>query len=271
MTETQMLDALYGVQYKLGWREPHGGALALLAAWAERLRGLSGRGVPAMRDRFVAACALYAAHRQAAAARRPDLKARCERDAAYHTLQRDRIGLGLARMAGQFYDEHGSGRGDYLTTEVYDAVPAAQSAAAPYHDTGRAGMALVGVARKRVYARSSKWYPSTATSIYLCGRNEAGTFFAHPVPTRYGTVASALDWIWSGYSRRILQRQGDIALVFARGPKLPPTGLPRGHRVDQAAGVIRHATHPDLPLPGPGQRIIVARRAAVRVSAATRD
>jgi len=181
--------------------------------------------------------------------------------------------LDLAEKAGQNFDEHGySGRrGIYRETAALDFVPPWRAQAAPYCDLGGEGLALVAVTRTTVYPPSSRWRPSSATSKFLVGRNEAGTYFAHPVSPRCNSVESALDWIWGGKAADIIQRQGDIALISGNGGPRMPSSLPRGHVVDEAAGVIRHATHPDLPLPGKGQRIIVGRRAAERASAATRD
>lgn len=136
---------------------------------------------------------------------------------------------------------------------------------------GGAGLGLVAVERTRVYAKASKWRPSTVTTYFLVGRNEIGTYFSHPV-TPCETVQDALSWIWNGKDMQILQRQGDIALIQGNGGPRLPRQLPWGHRVDEKRGVITHATHPDLPLPtAPGERIIVARRAADRAVSASRD
>jgi len=182
-------------------------------------------------------------------------------------------GHALAERAGQNFDEHGSSSGDYLSTGVVDYVsPWDGSAAAPYCDMGGEGLALIRITRTRVYAKSSKWFPARAFTLFLVGKNEAGTYFAHPVAKTCETVADAVQWIWGGRARDIIARQGDIALIGGNGgPKLPNDGLPRGHVIDEAAGIVRHSTHPDIPLPGKGQRIIVGRRAAVYASDATRD
>ncbi|MCI0561932.1 MAG: hypothetical protein MN733_25885 [Nitrososphaera sp.] len=225
----------------------------ILSAWRTRIeRDMTGkRGVVSKRE-------LIAAMAQ-----------RCSQASAYQTSARqdwqerkqykmERAGKRLAQLAGYESDEHGTYvRGDYVSVTVRDYIPYPQSVQVPFCDLGRRGLALVNVNRKRVYAKSSKWYPSYANAAFLVGRNEAGTYFAHPVRRDCTTVRGALDWIWQGKAEQIVQRQGDIALVVGTGPKLP--SLPAGHSV--IAGEIIHATHPALPMPGKGQRVIVARRA----------
>lgn len=178
----------------------------------------------------------------------------------------------LAAMAGILADEHGVGyaSGDYHTVSGRDFIPAHESSAAPYHDMGGAGLGLVAVERTRVYAKASKWRPSTVTTYFLVGRNEIGTYFSHPV-TPCETVQDALSWIWNGKEMQILQRQGDIALIQGNGGPRMPRQLPWGHRVDEEKGIVEHSTHAALPLPKKGQRIIVGRRASDRAIAASRD
>lgn len=183
---------------------------------------------------------------------------------------KQRSALRLAAMAGRHYDEHGYRRGDYRTTTGIDYIPPHLSAAPPYCDSGNAGLGLIEIERTRIYARSSKWYPSKTSTRFLVGRNETGTHFAHPVPGACETVYEAVQWIWSNQANRIVQRQGDIALVWSAGPKMPAR-LPVGHRIVDHH--VIHVTHPPLPLPGKGQRIIVGRRASETRAAAiaTRD
>lgn len=177
--------------------------------------------------------------------------------------------LELAKKAGQYFDEHGGvSRGDHLKTDGLDYVsPYHGSLESPYFDMGGEGLGLIRITRKRIYASSSGWYPSYCSTTYLIGRNESGTYFAHAVPRHIETVYEAVQWIWNGRAEQIISRQGDIALIWGRGPKLPE--LPHGHEVKN--GYIVHESHPPLPLPGKGQRIIVGRRAVVRVSDETRD
>jgi len=182
---------------------------------------------------------------------------------------RKRSALRLAEMAGQKFDEHGYDRGDYLTTYALDFIaPHEGSANAPYLDAGGEGLGLISICRTRIYAKSYGHAPGEASTRYLVGKNEAGTYFAHPVSKKCTTVAEAVDWIWSGYSAKLVLRQGDIALISTNGgPKIPT--LPRGHEVKGRR--IMHATHPPIRLPRKGERVIVARRAYIFVSDATRD
>jgi len=180
----------------------------------------------------------------------------------------------LAVCAGIIPDEHGPGynasSGDYISLRGLDYVGPWESHKPPYHDMGGDGLGLVAVERTRVYAKSSKWRPSSVTTYFLVGRNESGTYYSHPVSPNCKTVEEAVQWIWNGMAYKIIQRQGDIALVGAStGPKMPRR-LPWGHRIQ--GDMIVHETHPDLPLPkNPGERIIVGRRASARSRAATRD
>lgn len=191
-------------------------------------------------------------------------------------------GCGLDLDEHRGFDE----RGDFRRSRIVSYVSADKATGAPYHDSGGLGLALVRVVRERWYSKAHHtmygWHPSTATEMYLCGRNEAGTFFAHRVPTHCGTVLGALEWIWGGRHLDIIQRQGDIALIRGRGPKMPAR-LPDSHMVAEKTlpdgtvatlGVVTHPTHPSLPLPGRGERIIVGRRAKARGDGAgsqTRD
>jgi hypothetical protein len=189
-----------------------------------------------------------------------------ERHSARRKAWQQRAGLRLAALAGYKPDEHGfSTRGDHWTITVVEFVPPYMSAAAPYLDQGGDGMALIRIDRRRVYAKSSKWFPSTTASHYVVGRNEAGTYYGHPVQPA-ASLAEALAWMWQGYT--ITERQGDIALV-AGGKSGYIPALPDGHRL--TATGIEHDTHAMLRLPGKGERIIVAKRAEPRVSHATRD
>ena len=188
-------------------------------------------------------------------------------------VQKNRRGLGIARMAEMFFDEHGSTRGDYRRTVVVDYVSPQITKSHPYHDHGHAGMTLITVTRTRRYARSYSYGPSTTTEQYLCGRNEAGTWYSHRVPTTITSVRSAVTWMWSGMEGRIITRQGDIALISGNGgPRIPASGLPAGHKIE--GDEIRHETHPTIRIPGKHERVIVARRAAPRGDGAatqTRD
>lgn len=171
----------------------------------------------------------------------------------------------LAALAEIDFRERGSSRGSYRRTLGIDWVPPTEARKAPYCDLGGEGLGVVQVTRTTVYAKSCTWRPSSTTERYLVGRNEAGTYFSHRVPADSPSVRAAVTWIWHGYAERILERQGDVALISGNGgPRLPPSGLPAGHTVDSEHGVVTHATHPTLRLPGKGERLIVGRRALPR-------
>lgn len=176
----------------------------------------------------------------------------------------------LARKAGMRSDEHGSWSGDHHSVQGLSFVGPWESAAAPYWDMGSEGLGLVDVTRTRHYAKSSNWRPSSVSTRFLVGKNEAGTYFSHPVSLNCLTVEEAVEWIWNGKARYIIQRQGDVALIGGNGGPKMPSSLPWGHKVE--GGKIVHATHPELRFPqNPGERIIVGRRAAERATSATRD
>lgn len=184
----------------------------------------------------------------------------------FYRNERIRKCLGLARMAGQYYDEHGSYIGDYRQTKYLDYIESKEAKLTPYLDMGGCGLGLIEICRTRMYARSYKFGPSTASTKYLVGRNEIGTFFAHSIYYNCYSVYEAIRWIWSGHLN-IIARQGDIALIKGKGPKIPK--LPFGHKIE--GEFIVHETHPKLRLPKKNERIIVARRAFERVSQSSRD
>jgi len=170
-------------------------------------------------------------------------------------------------------DEHGKGyrQSDTFTVEVLDFIsPWEGSARSPYFDMGGEGLAVISLNRSREYSRAytSHFGMGHASTRYLVGKNEAGTYFSHSIGKQCTTLKKALDWIWQGHAGNIIQRQGDIALINGSGPKIP-SNLPRGHVVGDTS--ITHATHPDLPFPGKGQRIIVGRRSAEYVGRNARD
>jgi hypothetical protein len=178
-------------------------------------------------------------------------------------------GLGISKKVDLYFDEHGSGSGDYQNTYVEDYVsPWEGSDKAPYFDMGGEGLAVISVSRTRVYAGST-WRPSTNHTTYLIGKNEAGTYFAHPVHKDCNTVLEAVNWIW-GY-KKIIARQGDIA-VAPTEKKKRKIKLPDGHRLFPKMGVIYHSTHPVLNLKKyPGCEIITGKRAVAQLGSATRD
>lgn len=239
-------------------------ARAIAEKFESRVRGT--RGAPQRRERFAAYASRFTA-RPTARWDTPSTPTPAERKRQRLEIWKKSQALRLADLAGQFFDEHGSTRGDYLTTSAIDFVPSWESYAAPYHDLGGEGLAVVTLTRKRVYASSSGWYPRETSTTYLVGRNEAGTYFAHPIPF-CSYVRDAIEWIWSGREKKIIVRQGDIALIEGRGRNWE-SKLPAGHNVE--GDQIVHETHPPIPVPKKGQTVIVGRRAHVRVSEATRD
>lgn len=191
------------------------------------------------------------------------------------TMQKQEQILELSRLAQVFHDEHGfhESRGDYLVTKPVDLVTAPDSMRPPFWDFGGAGLALVEIVRKRVYSKTAFKRVGYASTMYLIGRNETGSYFAHPVHKTCGSVREACNWIWD--NKTVLARQGDIALVKGVRGRLHddmPLGvpeLPDGHVIE--GEFIVHRSHPPLMLPTTGQRIIVGKRAAVYASQATRD
>lgn len=192
---------------------------------------------------------------------------------ALRSLEPEKLAILLQRTLHAYrVDEHrGEIRGnDDWWWEGLDYVPPDTAELSPYCDGGGLGIGLIKIVRKRWYSKSyHRRYgnrPSTRSDCYLIGRNEDGTAFCHAVPPSR-TVRAALDWIWMGRASDIIARQGDIALVRGRGPRMPAV-LPVRHHVWRRplvqGGVasigITHPAHPMLPLPRVGQRIIVARR-----------
>jgi len=185
-------------------------------------------------------------------------------------------------------DEHGgfvpgprggsSARGDYFSIEILDILQYKKSYRKPYFNMSKdhAPLALVRLNRKRVYAKSSNWFPRTTSSLYLVGQNESGTYFAHAISSRLQpsdkrrsnpTIQDALTWIWNIPDLSLLQRrQGDIAVVKSSGRSHV---LPAGHMLQ--GDMIIHETHPSIQAPGKGEKIIVGRRAKPAVDGQTRD
>jgi len=238
---------------------------AVINCWRERVNSIpkGTRGRPAALARFEAAMERLWQRRQRAAAEA------CPTNVwAYKSAEARRVEGGLRRAAVELArrvtalpDEHGfsrSDRGEHYTLTGVDFVAPRQ--AAKYMATPGTCLGLVNLSRTRVYPHSCKWRPSTATQKYLIGTNEAGTGFAHPVAPSCSTVEQAVCWIWGVSPDRLLVRQGDIALISGNGGPRMPRALPSKHVVE--GDVIVHPTHPAIPLPAKGQRLIVGRRAA---------
>jgi len=168
-------------------------------------------------------------------------------------------------------------RGDYFSISILDILPYKKSYRKPYFNMSKdhLPLSLVRLNRKRVYARSSNWFPHTTSSLYLVGQNESGTYFAHAVSSRLQasdkrrnnpTLLDALLWIWNCPLDLLLRRQGDIAVVKSSGRSHV---LPAGHMLQ--GDMIIHETHPSIQAPGKGEKIIVGRRAKPAVDGQTRD
>lgn len=259
--------------------------LDVLIRWVSRVSSIPAgtRGRPAAVSRCVAGLRRYGvAEHQLGTAAKPELPPvrwmagmalrsdpRTQTALEYLESERVRVRVGRRRAAVELAarltslpkDEHvGYDRGDYHSVSGLDfATP---SEARRFLATPGTCLALVNVTRTRRYAKSYGHGPSTASQAYLVGQNEAGTGFAHAVPKTCSSIDDAVRWIWGCAPEALVARQGDVALVWGRGPKMPY--LPSRHEVDADARIIRHPTHPDLPLPGPGQRVIVGRRASDR-------
>lgn len=226
------------------------------------------KGAPARREKFYAALdRIRSTMWPRPADKHPSQKDRkwnwCKKQALYMCSMCDTLHV----------DEHGVGDfwGDDLRASVLAFIsPHHGSKNAPYFDMGGEGLALVRIDRRRTYSKAytARYGHGHAWTTYLVGKNEAGTYFCHAVNKKLTTLRAAMDWIWDGHSTDIIQRQGDIALICGAGPKIPKN-LPSGHVIE--GDIIKHATHPDLPMPKKGQRIIVGRRASTTVGQNARD
>lgn len=186
-----------------------------------------------------------------------------------HTVRfkryRKRAASELASRVGIRFDYTGSqwDRGDHYSYDYLDFVLPSESIKPPYHDHGGEGLLLIRVTRKRFYAKSSQWRSSTCSETYLIGKDTPG-YFRHPVSKDCKNIPEALAWIWRGYERSILERQGDVALVEGKGcsPKLHhPHRLQPFASIVEPAGVY-HPKHATISVPIKGQKLIVGRRAA---------
>jgi hypothetical protein len=151
------------------------------------------------------------------------------------------------------------------------------------HDGGFLGVIQV----REFYRRKSSYFPEIRKSYFLIGKNEDGTFFAHPVESRAihaaikkGTdvVTAIQSWIFgTDYSKVI--RQGDLCLVPVRSIKGEDRGteiiIEKSHRL-MADRIIENGdlyavnpnmvhlngTHPTIQNLTGKYKIIVGKRAA---------
>lgn len=163
---------------------------------------------------FILAKAKENADADAAWAKTPEGIERCaEIEKRRIWKEKEAKALKLAEETGQIVDEHGSAyaRGDHFSARVISIVDDPDTLKEMYADTM---MVVVEQDRKRVYAKSSKWYPSTRTDGYLVGRNENGIAFAHSIPVGMRSVHEALSWIWNG--NEIVARNGDVGVAMPK-------------------------------------------------------
>jgi len=142
-----------------------------------------------------------------------ELQRKFKKTVAYEQKVREQEFFDLAVKAGVNHDEHGgSGRGDHFSLRIVDFLWKEKDLKRNFACGKYLG--LVAEDRKRVYASSSKWGPTTRTNYYVVGTNENGVPFMHPVTTSYNLTELALQWIWSYHE--IEARHGDVAIAPAK-------------------------------------------------------
>jgi len=192
----------------------------------------------------------------------------------------------MALNAGLADDWDGSSycddRGDHFCLTVLD------SAEAPaYHAAPGTVIGLVEQRRRRVYAKRSDWRKSDRSDFFVVGQNENGNAFLHQIPhTAAGSLAEAMNWIWSG--AEIIARQGDVALapsslkrVDGEDGDVDVIGGHGRHRfigeiyrngsLHVRSGFLYHTAgqHPTIYLDGScWRRIVIGRRSERRMSTA---
>jgi len=153
-----------------------------------------------------------------------------------HELRREKwlkgCGMVLAQRARCYWDEHGSLSGEYRVTRVIECIPHGRRSSPPLLRHGRRGVGVDRGPEEDRLRQVLKVVPHDRRVKVPRGRNEAGTYFSHPVHRDVCTVREAIRWMWGG--REHHPATGDIALIVGNGPKL--TGLPDRHVVDEAQG-----------------------------------
>jgi len=200
----------------------------------------------------------------------------------YRELTRRAEFLDLAQEAGLNHDEHGgySSRGDHFTLTILDYAWKKQDLKRCFACGKYLG--LVSETRVRVYARSSKWRPSSRSDHFVVGTNENGVPFCHAVPNTIVSLIDALDWIWT--SHEIEARQGDVAVVkcnlkhvkpmYEEVQVVPPSHVVRGEIYEKQNQIFaknailfhKKGQHPDIIIEDEWKKIIVARRSNRRES-----
>lgn len=151
------------------------------------------------------------------------------------------------------------------------------------HDGGFLGVIQV----REFYRQKSSYYPEIRKSYFLIGKNEDGTYFAHPVESRVihaaikkenDVVTAVQSWIFgTDYSKVI--RQGDLCLVPVRSVKGEERGteiiIEKSHRL-MADRIIENGdlyavnpnmvhlngTHPSIQNLTGKYKVVVGKRAA---------
>lgn len=180
----------------------------------------------------------------------------------------------LVHDAGISPDEHGSWKrgSDSHDIVILDAITDPIEMR-KYLAHGEA-LALVADDRKRTYAKSSKWFPSNRRDLYLVGRNESGTAFAHSV-INVSTIFGAYKWIWN--NEDIIDRNGDVGIALAK-KQFKKAGESKdivvvdshhvkGEIIQNGAIYARNAIlyhgkeqHPDVKIGDEWHKIVVAKR-----------
>lgn len=197
-----------------------------------------------------------------------------------HAKKKNEI-LSMAKTAGVDDDgKLGYARGDHHQVRVEQFLDK-KADLKKYHASGKY-LALVNQERKRVYAKSSKWGPSTRNFKFLVGQNENGNPFAHQVPESITTIGQAWRWIWN--DNTILDRQGDIGVAPStlkhkdgQTDDIDVAGHSRhrfkGEVYQNGAIHIRRGTlyheggqHPAIEIGDEWRRVVVARRSRIGMS-----
>lgn len=138
-------------------------------------------------------------------------------------------------------DEHGSwdfgakfdakARGSAINWDLYG-----------FGDDVHTGRLLIVVQVRRYEKAHKNWWPSVRKNYFLCGTNEDGSVFSHPITSnvvhaaikrKRDVVIAAENWIFDGdYTHMI--RQGDLALI-------PCTRRPSAEKIPQRKIVLEES------------------------------
>jgi hypothetical protein len=202
---------------------------------------------------------------------------------------REKVAIALAESTGRLFDEHGGmySRGDHHKINVIDIVDDPLRLR-KLHASGKI-LALVEQERVRVYAKSSKWGPSSRADKFLVGTNENGIPFAHAVANTVTDVEDALRWIWDVKDlESVVDRHGDVAVITIGKQFVSPGQFGEVSVIDSHVfsgefkkngalfvrnGVLRHLKeqHPDVKIGNEWVRLKAANRSERRVATGSRD